>query len=164
MNHPPTTSSTPHPVGPPQDHELQAYCRRHKIHFQGYSTLGTQWLSRTNGRNPVLEHPEIVQIAAAHGRSPALVVLRWALQHSQVGAVHRLGWRGQGQGVRQGGGRSEGKPSGAQMGSIPACCNTAAPAFGGICAGQLVLPQPPAALSAPPRGCLGLVLTPGARP
>lgn len=34
--------------------------------------------------NPVLTHPAVVKAAADAQRSPAQVVLRWALQHGQV--------------------------------------------------------------------------------
>lgn len=37
-------------------------------------------------RNPVLAHPAVVSIAQRLGRTPGQVVLRWALQHGQVGA------------------------------------------------------------------------------
>lgn len=54
--------------------------------MQGYSTLGSQWLMKGYHSNPVLTHPAVIR--AAHGihRSPAQVVLRWALQHGQVGS------------------------------------------------------------------------------
>ena len=37
--------------------------------------------------NPVLTHPAVVMAAVAAQRSPAQVVLRWALQHGQVSAL-----------------------------------------------------------------------------
>jgi len=55
--------------------------------MQGYSTLGSQWLMKGYHSNPVLTHP--ADVKAAHGvhRSLAQVVLRWALQHGQVGSL-----------------------------------------------------------------------------
>lgn len=61
----------------------QAFCKRHGIQFEGYSTLGGQYSWQGRG-NPVLEHPEVVAIAQEHGRTAAQVVLRWALQLGQT--------------------------------------------------------------------------------
>lgn len=52
--------------------------------LQGYSTLGSQWLMKGYQTNPVLNHPAVLKAAADAQRSPAQVVLRWALQHGQV--------------------------------------------------------------------------------
>lgn len=60
---------------------LQAFCRRHGLRFEGYSTLGGQYL--TEGRNPVLQSEAVGGLAAAKGRTPAQIVLRWALQQGQ---------------------------------------------------------------------------------
>jgi diketogulonate reductase-like aldo/keto reductase len=65
---------------------LQAFCERNGIHFESYSTLGGQYggdpsLQR---KNPVLEHPEIVALAKRKEKSPAQIVLRWALQLGQT--------------------------------------------------------------------------------
>ncbi|EQD76579.1 prostaglandin f2-alpha synthase, partial [mine drainage metagenome] len=57
------------------DPELVDYCARHGIRIEAYSPL-------TRGRQ--LDHPLFAQIAAAHGRSPAQVLLRWGLQHGWV--------------------------------------------------------------------------------
>jgi 2,5-diketo-D-gluconate reductase A len=46
-------------------------CRRHGIVLEAYSPL-------TRGRN--LAHPTVTQIAARLGRTPAQVLLRWAVQ------------------------------------------------------------------------------------
>eukprot|EP00887_Chlorella_sp_A99_P007825 scaffold20.g7825.t1 len=67
-----------------QDAEVQAFCRLHGITYQGYSSLGGQWLGQYSGRNPVLAHPAIGEIALRKQRTPAQVVLRWALQHNQL--------------------------------------------------------------------------------
>lgn len=81
-----------------QNWELQAFCRRHGIQFQAYSSMGGQWLMQAGGaRNPVLEHPTLLDVAGRLGRTPGQVALRWALQHGQVrcavlGAAGRVGW------------------------------------------------------------------------
>ncbi|DBA78459.1 TPA: hypothetical protein ACH3X2_007948 [Trebouxia sp. C0005] len=63
---------------------VQQYARLTGMQYQGYSTLGSQWLMKGYHSNPVLTHPAVIR--AAHGihRSPAQVVLRWALQHGQA--------------------------------------------------------------------------------
>ncbi len=53
--------------------------------MQGYSTLGSQWLMKWYDSHPVLTHPPVIKAALEVQRSPAQVVLRWALQHGQVG-------------------------------------------------------------------------------
>jgi len=60
--------------------ELRQICKDHGIEFVSYSTLGTQHQMR-DGRNPVLNDVEIKNIAEKHNRSPAEVVLSWALQN-----------------------------------------------------------------------------------
>jgi 2,5-diketo-D-gluconate reductase A len=50
-------------------------CRERGITVEAYSPL-------TRGRD--LAHPEIVRVAAANGRTPAQVMLRWGLQHGFV--------------------------------------------------------------------------------
>ena len=65
-----------------QNRELQQLCRERGIVFQAYSSLGLQWWGRYQ-RNPVLVAEAVAEAAGAHGRSPAQVVLRWALQRGQ---------------------------------------------------------------------------------
>ena len=55
--------------------------------MQGYSTLGSQWLMKGYHSNPVLTHPAVMKAAHEVHRSPAQVVLRWALQHGQFGPL-----------------------------------------------------------------------------
>ncbi len=57
------------------DPELVDYCARHGIRIEAYSPL-------TRGRQ--LDHPLFARIAAAHGRSPAQILLRWGIQHGFV--------------------------------------------------------------------------------
>jgi methylglyoxal/glyoxal reductase len=55
--------------------ELLQFCKANNIVVEAYSPL-------TRARR--LNHPAIQKIAAAHGRSPAQVLIRWALQHGTV--------------------------------------------------------------------------------
>ena len=57
--------------------ELRKICEEHGIEFVSYSTLGNQWRQR---KNPVLGNADINDIANKFDRSPAVVVLSWALQ------------------------------------------------------------------------------------
>lgn len=61
-----------------QDRAVREICSKEKIIYQGYSTLGTQWVMK-RGNNPVLTHPVITSLALAHQRSPAQLILNWAL-------------------------------------------------------------------------------------
>ncbi|MGI0132316.1 MAG: aldo/keto reductase [Thermoplasmata archaeon] len=54
---------------------LLDYCRARGIQLEAYAPL-------TRGHR--LDHPVIAGIATSHGRSPAQVVLRWALQHDVI--------------------------------------------------------------------------------
>ncbi|EIE20064.1 Aldo/keto reductase, partial [Coccomyxa subellipsoidea C-169] len=65
------------------DAEVRAFCRLAGIQYQGYSTLGSQWLMRGMDENPVLTNPVVDRVANETGRDAAQVVLRWALQHGQ---------------------------------------------------------------------------------
>ncbi len=51
--------------------QLRATCAAHNIAIVSYSTLG---------RGVLLTHPTVLQVAAECRRSPAQVLLRWALQ------------------------------------------------------------------------------------
>jgi diketogulonate reductase-like aldo/keto reductase len=53
------------------DPELIEYCRAHRIQLEAYSPLT---------RNRRLDDPVVAEIARAHGRSPAQVLIRWGLQ------------------------------------------------------------------------------------
>ncbi|XP_072407004.1 uncharacterized oxidoreductase YtbE isoform X2 [Chiloscyllium punctatum] len=56
---------------------LLAFCAEHGLHLQAYSSLGTGCL---------LEEPQVQALASAYGRSPAQVLLRWAVQQG-VGVI-----------------------------------------------------------------------------
>ncbi|KAL4622931.1 hypothetical protein GN956_G19954 [Arapaima gigas] len=51
--------------------ELRDLCKRTQVCFQAYSSLGTGLL---------LKDPVVLAVAAEHGRTPAQVLLRWAVQ------------------------------------------------------------------------------------
>ncbi|KUP96873.1 aldo/keto reductase [Thermobifida cellulosilytica] len=55
--------------------EERAYHERHGIATQAWAPLA---------RAAVLTHPVVTAVAAAHGRTPAQVVLRWHLQHGVI--------------------------------------------------------------------------------
>jgi len=57
------------------DPELVDYCRAHRIQLEAYSPLT---------RNRRIDDPTIAEVARAHGRSPAQVMIRWGLQHGLV--------------------------------------------------------------------------------
>ena len=55
--------------------ELSDYCRRQGIQLESYSPL-------TRGER--LQDPRLRRMAATYGKTPAQVLIRWALQHSAV--------------------------------------------------------------------------------
>jgi len=55
--------------------KLLEYCQGHGIQLEAYSPL-------TRGER--LNHPKVVEIAKEHGRTPAQILIRWAVQHSVV--------------------------------------------------------------------------------
>ena len=55
--------------------DLLKFCESSKIQLEAYSPL-------TRGRR--LDHPHVKAIASKHQKSPAQVVLRWAIQHAVV--------------------------------------------------------------------------------
>lgn len=55
--------------------DVLKFCESSKIQLEAYSPL-------TRGRR--LDHPQVKTIASKHQKSPAQVVLRWAIQHSVV--------------------------------------------------------------------------------
>ncbi|MFO1149129.1 MAG: aldo/keto reductase [Alsobacter sp.] len=58
--------------------KVLAACRRQGMAFTSYSPLG---------KGADTEHPVVARIAAAHGRTPAQVVLRWHVQQPGVVAI-----------------------------------------------------------------------------
>ncbi len=63
--------------------KLVRFCLESEIAVTGFSPLGAQsyfQLNMAQADESVIEQPTIKEIAAAHGRTPAQVVLRWAVQ------------------------------------------------------------------------------------
>jgi len=63
-----------------QARNLVNFCKKNDIHFQAYSSLGTQWQARGWSRNPVFGDTTLQQIANTHNKTVAQVVIRWVLQ------------------------------------------------------------------------------------
>eukprot|EP00930_Biecheleria_cincta_P050773 TRINITY_DN35949_c0_g1_i1.p1 TRINITY_DN35949_c0_g1~~TRINITY_DN35949_c0_g1_i1.p1 ORF type:complete len:402 (+),score=58.74 TRINITY_DN35949_c0_g1_i1:78-1283(+) len=65
-----------------QDVHLRERCKKEGILYQGYSTLGPQWVHfRGHKENPVLNNPTLRSIARRHNATVAQVVIRWATRH-----------------------------------------------------------------------------------
>eukprot|EP00931_Biecheleriopsis_adriatica_P060207 TRINITY_DN36137_c0_g1_i1.p1 TRINITY_DN36137_c0_g1~~TRINITY_DN36137_c0_g1_i1.p1 ORF type:complete len:392 (-),score=55.12 TRINITY_DN36137_c0_g1_i1:80-1255(-) len=71
-----------------QDRRIREICKKEGIQYQAYSTLGAQWVHFRGyrDRNPVLNHPLLKEIAQAHNRTVAQVVLNWAV-HQGVAVI-----------------------------------------------------------------------------
>nr|XP_039267075.1 2,5-diketo-D-gluconic acid reductase B-like [Styela clava] len=67
-----------------QDRMLRMECQYMEIVYIGYSTLGGVWLEDGIKPNPILNDEVITKIAAEHNRSPAEVVLKWAMNQEVV--------------------------------------------------------------------------------
>lgn len=65
-----------------QQAELQRVHEQHGILTQPWSPIGGITFYRGNGKSS-LEDPTILDIAQAHGKSAAQVMLRWGLQHGR---------------------------------------------------------------------------------
>ena len=68
-----------------QQKELQAFHREHGILTQAWSPIGgiTFYPGWGEDRKSTLEDPTIAQIARAHGKTPAQVMLRWHLEEGR---------------------------------------------------------------------------------
>ncbi|QIM18757.1 aldo/keto reductase [Leucobacter coleopterorum] len=64
-----------HPMN--QRRELREFCREHGISIEAWGPLA-------QGKSDLFERPEIASAAAAHGKTPAQVILRWHLQHNTI--------------------------------------------------------------------------------
>lgn len=60
-----------------QRRELSAFCAEHGIAIEAWGPLA-------QGKSDLLERPEVTAAAAAHGKTPAQVVLRWHVQHDRI--------------------------------------------------------------------------------
>lgn len=63
--------------------EVQAFGAEHGILTQAWSPIGGITFYRDGEHTSTLEDPVIVEIAEAHGKSPAQVMLRWGIQHGR---------------------------------------------------------------------------------
>jgi diketogulonate reductase-like aldo/keto reductase len=63
--------------------DVQAFGEQHGILAQAWAPIGGITFYRDSGHTSTLEDPVIGNIAAAHGKSPAQVMLRWGLQHGR---------------------------------------------------------------------------------
>jgi len=60
-----------------QQPEVTAFSRQHGIEIEAWGPLG-------QGKYPLFELPEVADAAAAHGKTPAQVVIRWHLQTGNI--------------------------------------------------------------------------------
>jgi diketogulonate reductase-like aldo/keto reductase len=66
-----------------QQREVQAYDAEHGILTQAWAPIGGITFYRDSGHTSTLEDPVIGEIASAHGKSLAQVMLRWGLQEGR---------------------------------------------------------------------------------
>ncbi|GAA1796615.1 hypothetical protein GCM10009795_047570 [Nocardioides hankookensis] len=66
-----------------QQREVQDFGAEHGILTQAWAPIGGITFYRDSGHTSTLDDPAIGEIAAAHGKSPAQVMLRWALQQGR---------------------------------------------------------------------------------
>jgi diketogulonate reductase-like aldo/keto reductase len=66
-----------------QQREVQNFGSKHGILSQAWSPIGGITFYRDGSRGSTLEDPVIGDIAKAHDKSPAQVMLRWGLQHGR---------------------------------------------------------------------------------
>ena len=66
-----------------QQRDVQAFDTEHGILNQAWSPLGGITFYRDGSHGGTLQDPVIGRIAAAHGRTPAQVMLRWRLQEGR---------------------------------------------------------------------------------
>ena len=63
--------------------EVQAFGAEHGILTQAWSPIGGITFYRDGEHTSTLDDPIIVDIAGAHDKTPAQVMLRWGLQHGR---------------------------------------------------------------------------------
>jgi diketogulonate reductase-like aldo/keto reductase len=66
-----------------QQPEVQGFGAEHGILTPAWSPIGGITFYRDSGHTSALADPVIGEIAQAHGKSPAQVMLRWGLQHGR---------------------------------------------------------------------------------
>ena len=63
--------------------DVQDFCAGHGILTQAWSPIGGITFYRDGSHGSTLDDPVIGDIATAHGKTPAQVMLRWGLQHGR---------------------------------------------------------------------------------
>jgi hypothetical protein len=66
-----------------QQREAQAFGAQHGILTQAWAPIGGITFYRDSGHRSTLQDPVIGEIAKAHGKTPAQVMLRWHLQQGR---------------------------------------------------------------------------------
>ena len=66
-----------------QQREVQAFGTEHDILTQAWSPIGGITFYRDGKHASTLQDPVIGEIAEAHGKTPAQVMLRWGIQHGR---------------------------------------------------------------------------------
>jgi len=66
-----------------QQRELQDFNSENGILTQAWSPIGGITFYRDGSHGSTLEDPVIGDVAAAHGKTPAQIMLRWGLQHGR---------------------------------------------------------------------------------
>jgi diketogulonate reductase-like aldo/keto reductase len=66
-----------------QQRDVQQFGAEHGILTQAWSPIGGITFYRDSGHGSTLEDPGIADIATAHGKTAAQVMLRWGLQHGR---------------------------------------------------------------------------------
>ena len=66
-----------------QQREVQAFGAQHGILSQAWAPIGGITFYRDSGHRSTLEDPVIGEIAQAHGKSPAQVMIRWHVQQGR---------------------------------------------------------------------------------
>jgi diketogulonate reductase-like aldo/keto reductase len=66
-----------------QQREVQAFGAEHGILTQAWAPIGGITFYRDSGHRSTLQDPAIGEIAEAHGKTPAQVMLRWHLQQGR---------------------------------------------------------------------------------
>ncbi len=60
------------------------FCRFHNIAVTGYSPLANPTRAKEHNQTILLEEPQVVAIGKNHSKSPAQIVLRWAIQRNTI--------------------------------------------------------------------------------
>jgi diketogulonate reductase-like aldo/keto reductase len=67
-----------------QDKGVREFCKMHGITYMAYSSMGTQWESKFQHKNPVLSDSTLLEIAGNHKTSVANIVNSWLLQEGVI--------------------------------------------------------------------------------